>query len=555
MSQKIPLYIPTFINSAAYAPARVLPRLYYYNGQVDCETWYIADATNTARAQTAFPYFDHYNVVTGTFPTSDSDSLLFNNEAPSYGQMPTDSLYTKYWEKYISFLYNPKTRLLNCSAIIPLADYFDIELNDIVNFRGNYYHLRAINDYNLKTGNCTLQLLGPIIADALSGPPEPIIQASSSVSWSYTESAQDGTFTVFDNATTIATLTANGSGNTQISESHIVNATLSPVGYPSSGSVTMSINVNGGTTLAVVSSANTTISASFTVGSAQKYGITGSIIYNAPLSIDYLIVAGGGGGGARQGGGGGAGGYMSGSFALTTATPYTLTIGAGGAAATTAINPGSAGTSGSQSSISTLSLSATGGGAGGGGAISASNGGSGGGSSLNVYWGSGSVGQGNDGNYGITTGTPGSNGYSGGGGGGASQTGSFATGTTQADVTGGNGGNGKAWLDGNIYAGGGGGGTNPGGYSGTGGTGGGGSGSVGNTKAQNATANTGGGGGGYGGTINDSTAGTGGSGIIKLRYLNTLSASISVGLTSSTLTTGSFKITTFTAGTGTVSFS
>ncbi len=38
--------------------------------------------------------------------------------------------------------------------------------NDIVNFRGNYYHLRAINDYSLKTGECQLQLLGPIIADS-----------------------------------------------------------------------------------------------------------------------------------------------------------------------------------------------------------------------------------------------------------------------------------------------------------------------------------------------------------------------------------------------------
>jgi hypothetical protein len=92
---------------------------------------------------------------------------LFNNEAASYGETPTETLYSEYWEKYVEFIYNPKTRILNCSAIIPLADYFDMELNDIVNFRGNYYHLRAINDYSLKDGTCNLQLLGPIISDAL----------------------------------------------------------------------------------------------------------------------------------------------------------------------------------------------------------------------------------------------------------------------------------------------------------------------------------------------------------------------------------------------------
>jgi hypothetical protein len=167
MSQKIPLYIPVFINSADYKPARVLPRLYFYNGQVDCETWWIADQYNAARSQTSFPYFDHYNVVSGSFPTTDSRSLLFNNETPVYGETPTESLYTTYWSKYISFLYNPKTRLLTASAIIPLADYVKMELNDIVNFKGNYYHLRAINDYSLKTGKCNVQLVGPIIPDAL----------------------------------------------------------------------------------------------------------------------------------------------------------------------------------------------------------------------------------------------------------------------------------------------------------------------------------------------------------------------------------------------------
>ena len=169
MSQKIPLYIPAFINSADYKPARVLPRIYFYNGQVECETWYVADLNNAANAQTTFPYFDHYNVVSGSFPTIDSRSLLFNNEAPVYGSMPTNSLYTTYWSQYISFLYNPTTRVLNASAIIPLGDYFKITLNDIVNFRGNYWHLRAINDYSLKTGECSIQLLGPVIPDALNG--------------------------------------------------------------------------------------------------------------------------------------------------------------------------------------------------------------------------------------------------------------------------------------------------------------------------------------------------------------------------------------------------
>jgi len=167
----IPIYIPTYINSVDYTPAKVQPRLLFYNGMLDCESYYIESASvlgGIAREQNAFPYFDNYNVVTGSFPTVDSKSLLFYNEESVYGQTPTDTLYSDYWETYVELLYNPRTKLLNASAIIPLADYFKMELNNIVQFRGNYYHLRAINDYSLKNGECSIQLLGPILPDSLN---------------------------------------------------------------------------------------------------------------------------------------------------------------------------------------------------------------------------------------------------------------------------------------------------------------------------------------------------------------------------------------------------
>ena len=166
----IPIYIPTYINSAEYTPVNVQPRLLFYNGMIDCEKYYIESASafgGISREQNAFPYFDNYNVVTGSFPTTDSNSLLFFNEEAVYGEKPNESLYSEYWEKYVELIYNPRTKLLNASAIIPLSDYFDMELNDIIEFRSNYYHLRAINDYNLKNGECSIQLLGPILDDSL----------------------------------------------------------------------------------------------------------------------------------------------------------------------------------------------------------------------------------------------------------------------------------------------------------------------------------------------------------------------------------------------------
>lgn len=174
------IFIPTFISSINYEPVRTLPHIYFYNGLKDSETFFIqhypsgSDSVVNVDSSSAFPYFDYYD---GVIPNANSNSLLFFNELPAYGETPSGSLYTEYWDTYVSLLYNPRTRLFKASAIIPLADYFEMELNDIVQWRGNYYHLRAINDYNLKNGVCKIELLGPIIRDAVTGvapiPPGP----------------------------------------------------------------------------------------------------------------------------------------------------------------------------------------------------------------------------------------------------------------------------------------------------------------------------------------------------------------------------------------------
>lgn len=170
------IYIPTFIADGDFNPSNVLPRFFFYNGLKEVQPYRFVqtfDASlNSSNIQSLsqFPYFDHYNTGSNSgsgVPAADSDSLLFFNETPAYGTTPTQTLFSEYWQTYIELLYDPRTRLINCAGNIPLADYFKMELNDVVEFRGNYYHLRAINDYNLVTGECKLQLLGPIIQDTL----------------------------------------------------------------------------------------------------------------------------------------------------------------------------------------------------------------------------------------------------------------------------------------------------------------------------------------------------------------------------------------------------
>jgi hypothetical protein len=278
----------------------------------------------------------------------------------------------------------------------------------------------------------------------------------------------------------------------------------------------------------------------------------GNLPTNQTFSADYLVIAGGGGGAAYGpasiGGGGGAGGYRElSSQTISLSTTYTVTVGAGGAAGVTSTSKGS---NGSDSVFGTITSTGGGGGANQYGAAGNGGSGGGGGGFANLTGGTGntpntSPAQGTNGGNGVTPAN-----YGAGGGGGASQAGADGT-----SSTGGNGGDGTASsITGSSVtrAGGGGGGINTN-TAGTGGAGGGGNGAS-SGAAGTGTVNTGGGGGGVGQTATN--AGAGGSGVVIIKYPDTATISNpGGGLTYSTATSGGFSVTTFTAGTGTVSWS
>ena len=292
------------------------------------------------------------------------------------------------------------------------------------------------------------------------------------------------------------------------------------------------------------------------------------------LIVDYLVIAGGGGGGAGEpsgpfdgAGGGGAGGYLcsvpgetSGGgftgeprFVLLPSTNYTVSVGAGGSGASTPAR-GSNGVN----SIFASAVAFGGGGGGsdqsGGGAkpnppIGGAAGGSGGGASYDcdatstVPGGAGTTNQGFAGGNNTTGCNAPRNGAGGGGAGSAGTNGapsngdggsgvsSSITGTAVARAGGGGGGNTNG-AGGVAVAGGGNGGSNTSG-SGVAGSG-----------------NTGGGGGAGAGQANGAN---GGSGVVILRYPSAYTITIGAGLTGTTATVGSEKVTTITAGTGNIS--
>jgi hypothetical protein len=246
--------------------------------------------------------------------------------------------------------------------------------------------------------------------------------------------------------------------------------------------------------------------------------------FGSRFDVDYLVVAGGAGGGQTQGGGGGAGGLRStisatgggGSVeskkSITPGSAFTVTVGAGGGA----------GANGSNSVFS--DITSTGGGAGASNLNNGASGGCGGGAGGDGgsrTGGSGTANQGFAGGNSVNT--------SGGGGGGSGAVG--VTGTGGSNALGGVGVSNNITGSSVTYA----------------------AGGIGDRTItpENGAANTGNGGAGINGA---GTAGSGGSGIVVIKFPDSISITVGGGLTSTNSTSGGFKIYTFTAGTGTVTF-
>lgn len=270
-------------------------------------------------------------------------------------------------------------------------------------------------------------------------------------------------------------------------------------------------------------------------GSSSESAASNSVTPTVP--VDFLVVGGGGGGSTgysgAYGGGGGGGGVRS-SFGttggvsapenpitLTTGTNYTVVVGGGGSRPSSGDN--NQGSDGGTSQFSTIS--ATGGGAGAAtnngstSSLNGRNGGSGGGACIGATPGSGTAGQGFNGNA-YTTG-----GQAGGGG----SSGAFPLGSIDSQSSAGVGntitGSIVQYGKGGMY--------------------------TGNTT-QTGYGN-GGNGGRYGfGSSQEPSSGN--AGVVILRYPSTYNISLS-GLSGSTTTVGSFKVTTITSvGSGTVSW-
>ena len=137
-----------------------------------------------------------------------------------------------------------------------------------------------------------------------------------------------GTATLVGNNASV-TFTAPTTNNGSTVTSYTVTSSPGSITATGSSSPILVTGLSGNTSYTF------TVTATNTVGAGPSSAASNSITTPNFASVQYLVVGGGGGGGAGIGSGGGAGGMISGSVAILPSTTYSISVGDGGAGAST----------------------------------------------------------------------------------------------------------------------------------------------------------------------------------------------------------------------------
>ena len=91
--------------------------------------------------------------------TSDYTALGFKNEiGENTLETQDESLFSSYWETYITGVYNYQSRIKRIKAILPVRVLTSYKLNDTIVFQGKEYFINEI-EINLNTGEAEIELI------------------------------------------------------------------------------------------------------------------------------------------------------------------------------------------------------------------------------------------------------------------------------------------------------------------------------------------------------------------------------------------------------------
>jgi len=148
--RKTELNIPVFMDQDA-KPVQQDYTMFYYGGkQSVSDTWFFNGVT-----QYVMPLMTPYS----EYPTlSTSYSNAFGLELSLRGNAPTKTMYDMYWTEYLSRMYSTQSRVVKMTAILPVGEWLNLELNDTIAISSNYYKVQSIQ-YDMLTEQANLELV------------------------------------------------------------------------------------------------------------------------------------------------------------------------------------------------------------------------------------------------------------------------------------------------------------------------------------------------------------------------------------------------------------
>jgi hypothetical protein len=148
--RKTELNIPVFLDSDS-KPVQQDYTMFYYGGkQSVSDTWFFNGVT-----QYVMPLMTPYS----EYPTlSTSYSNAFGLELSLRGNAPTKTMYDMYWTEYLSRMYSTQSRVVKMTAILPVGEWLNLELNDTIAISSNYYKVQSIQ-YDMLTEQANLELI------------------------------------------------------------------------------------------------------------------------------------------------------------------------------------------------------------------------------------------------------------------------------------------------------------------------------------------------------------------------------------------------------------
>ena len=144
--------MPFIINSESQGVDQKL--ILFYNGR-----------NTNLKTLTNYSFYLGTTLITSYPPSSafsgyatNSYSVAFGLEAPLTGNMPKNTMYWMYWNKYLSRLYSSRSRIVVVDAVIPVGVWLNMKLNDNVAISGNYYKIQKIQ-YDLLSQKAVIELI------------------------------------------------------------------------------------------------------------------------------------------------------------------------------------------------------------------------------------------------------------------------------------------------------------------------------------------------------------------------------------------------------------